>query len=267
MIGDRFSPQEDFSEKTSSLLGIKDDLSPALDADGDNEELAESSDVTGSDEESTWISWFVSLRGNEFFCEVDEEYIQDGFNMTGLSTMVPYYDYALDMILDIEMPLDQTLTEEQQEVVESAAEMLYGLIHARYILTGRGMQAMYEKYQNVHFGRCPRVFCQGQQVLPVGLCDNPRNCTVAIYCPRCQDLFHPKSSRQANIDGAYFGSTFPHLFLLTQPELIPPRPTQGYVPRIYGFRINKESLYYMNNSADNWAKNRQKKKQDRRIVR
>lgn len=57
--------------------------------------------------------------------------LQDDFNLTGLNTLVPYYDYALDMVLDVEMPMEDSLTEEQQEIVESAAEMLYGLIHAR----------------------------------------------------------------------------------------------------------------------------------------
>jgi casein kinase II subunit beta len=35
------------------------------------------------------------------------------------------------MVLDVEMPMEDPLSEEQQEIVESAAEMLYGLIHAR----------------------------------------------------------------------------------------------------------------------------------------
>lgn len=210
------------------------------------EEDEESSEMSASDEDGSWITWFCSLRGNEFFCEVDEDYIQDDFNLTGLHLLVPYYEYALDMVLDVEMPMEESLTEEQQEIVESAAEMLYGLIHARYILTNRGMHAMYEKYRVAAFGRCPHVFCQGQPVLPVGLSDLPRNYTVNVFCPRCHGLFFPKSTRQANIDGAYFGTTFPHLYLMTHPEMIPSKPTQNYIPRVYGFKVNEASLFYQN---------------------
>jgi len=163
------------------------------------------------------------------------------------------------------------LTEEQHEVVETAAEVLYGLIHARYILTTAGMNRMvricssahfepifeplnstrlcplslqYEKFQNVDFGRCPRSLCQGQPVLPVGLSDITREFSVEVFCPRCHETYHPRSSKHANLDGAYFGTTFCHLFLLTHNELIVPQPTEKYTPRVFGFRINESSQYY-----------------------
>jgi len=202
-----------------------------VDSDSEDEEL--------TSDDTTWIQWFCGLRGNEFFVEVDEDYIQDDFNLTGLRSMVPNYDYALDMILDAET--DDALTEDQQESIESAAEMLYGLIHARYILTNRGLSAMVEKYNSMDFGRCPRVYCQGQATLPVGQSDIPRMNTVKLFCPRCEDIYYPKYTRHNQVDGAYFGTTFPHLLLQMYPELLPPKPQLFYVPRIYGFKIHKSA--------------------------
>ncbi|CAG7873077.1 unnamed protein product [Brassica rapa] len=108
-------------------------------SDSEEEEEEEESDVSGSD--TSWVSWFCSLKGNEFFCEVDDDYIQDDFNLCGLGSLVPYYEYALDLILDVESSHGEMFTEEQNELIESAAEMLYGLIHARYILTTKGLAA------------------------------------------------------------------------------------------------------------------------------
>lgn len=107
----------------------------------------------------------------------------------------------------------------------------------------RSMQ-QYEKFQNVDFGRCPRSLCQGQPVLPVGLSDITREFSVEVFCPRCHETYHPRSSKHANLDGAYFGTTFCHLFLLTHNELIVPQPTEKYTPRVFGFRINENSQYY-----------------------
>ncbi|KAI3627824.1 CKB2 [Malassezia furfur] len=149
---------------------------------------------------STWIAWFLSTKGNEYFCELDEDYILDRFNLT-----------------------DEQLDDDQREQIETQARILYGLIHARYIITTRGLAKMLEKYKRADFGRCPRVLCYQQPLLPVGLSDIPFQSPVKLYCPRCEDLYNPKSSRHGSIDGAFFGTTFPHMLFMVYPHMVPAR--------------------------------------------
>lgn len=70
----------------------------------ESETSCEDSNVRRFDEEEdgSWTSWFCNKKGNEFFCEVDDDYILDDFNRSGLRNQVPFYDYALDLILDVE---------------------------------------------------------------------------------------------------------------------------------------------------------------------
>ena len=51
--------------------------------------------------EESWTSWFMSLSGNQYFCEVERSFIEDSFNLFGLRQFAPReYAKALDTILD-----------------------------------------------------------------------------------------------------------------------------------------------------------------------
>ena len=84
-------------------------------------------------------SQFISSRGNEYFCEIDEDYLTDRFNLTGLNVDVQYYQHALDLITDV---FDLDCDDDMREQVEKSARHLYGLVHARYITTTRGLAKM-----------------------------------------------------------------------------------------------------------------------------
>lgn len=71
----------------------------------------------------------------------------------------------------------------------SEAIDLYGLIHARFILTPRGVPLMLDKYHAGLFGSCPRFHCQRQHVLPVGLSERLHEHHAMLFCPRCEDVY------------------------------------------------------------------------------
>lgn len=82
------------------------------------------------------------------FCEVERSYIEDGFNLYGLRACVSNFSDCLDLILDRIGPDDS----DDSHLTQSACT-LYGLIHARYIITAHGLDAMYNKVRKA-LGRC-----------------------------------------------------------------------------------------------------------------
>ncbi|KAL3900271.1 MAG: hypothetical protein SGCHY_001459 [Lobulomycetales sp.] len=252
-------------------------------------------DSSGSGASSvvSWVSWFCSLPGHEFFCLVPEEYIEDDFNLTGLAMQVPLYSEALDTILDMELdsPGDGNGGTAEPDAdtlgaIEESAEMLYGLIHARFILTRPGLELMAHKLSVGDFGVCPRYvsrpsppiiipdICVGDQksslqVSLTGLV--PAKCVSFARGAWTSTGHERQVSKHLGLDGAFFGTTFPHLFYLTYPSLIPPMDSSSsstamvrtdsrgrktaeeededdrlpdyeiYTPRIFGFRVSENS--------------------------
>lgn len=211
----------------------------------------------------TYPQKFISSRGNEYFCEIDEEYLTDRFNLTGLNTEVQYYQYALDLVTDV---FDLDCDDEMREQIEKSARHLYGLVHARYIVTTRGLAKMViprcftipktilpasqvpntpplttpqlEKFKKAEFGKCPRVMCEQHPLLPMGQHDTANVSAVKLYCAKCEDLYNPKSSRHAAIDGAYFGTSFQNILFQVYPALLPAKTQRRYEPRVFGFRLH-----------------------------
>src|ERR1700709_2227064 len=80
--------------------------------------------------------------------------------------------------------------------------------------------------------------CESQPLLPMGQSDVPNASPVKLYCARCEDLYNPKSSRHAAIDGAYFGTSFHNILFQVYPALVLAKSADRHVPRVYGFKVH-----------------------------
>ena len=154
--------------------------------------------------------------------------------------------------------LTKELLEELQEIRE-----IYGFIHKKFINTPEGLGLMREKFINGIFGYCPRMLCNKQIVLPVGLSEDMRYSQVKVFCPLCQEVYKPRDifygySDKKIIkfdlpDGVFFGTSFPQTFLMHFPDLDPRiNAPLRYIPKLYGFKIFGKygSKYYSENKEE-----------------
>lgn len=72
----------------------------------------------------------------------------------------------------------------------------------------------------------------------MGQSDVANTSPVKLFCIRCEDLYNPKSSRHASIDGAYFGTSFHNILFQVYPGMLPAKTQKRYEPRVFGFKVH-----------------------------
>ena len=77
-------------------------------------------------------------------------------------------------------------------------------------------------------------------MLPIGLNENLKVARVKVYCPKCEDVYYPKKKCR-DVDGAFFGTSFPHLLLMNFTDLVYEKSEEKYTATVYGFKIHKKA--------------------------
>lgn len=196
----------------------------------------------------SWINEFCSEPENKFFCTIPFSYIGDSFNRTGILDELgddideEEYRACLNLIQDNTIKKCPMVLKSDwnYQKIHSYSEIIYGIIHSRYILSKEGLSKVLNRFYLHKYGYCPRVICDQSPVIPVGIDSEIQKNCVKIFCPKCQDVYEPEPIYR-EIDGAYFSTTLPHLLLITYPQIQPEiKKREEYTPRIYGFKIKSK---------------------------
>ena len=179
--------------------------------------------VTDSDSSSdssqrlhkSWLDLFFEQPSSTWFARVPEAFTADGFNTSGLLVDPTHAKSALNQLLEVDSDDESysSFDSDSEDEVEQCTQIMFGLLHARYIFSAEGIRVMIAKYLEGQFGKCPRVRCKGAHLLPIGLTDKPGVEGVKRFCPCCKQIYKADPIHEA-IDGAYFGTSFPHYLLL-----------------------------------------------------
>lgn len=191
----------------------------------------------------SWIKRFCLDIGNEYYIEVPLSFVEDPMTYNSVFSKFnsPYTEEAMKLISNTTNDYSFRLPDETIKKIEKVARNLYNILHARYIESVDGLKAIKQRYESGTYGQCPRIYCRGHNLLPVGLHDRPGRSSVKCFCSKCQELYQPNSLRHRRIDGVAFGTSLPHLLLQRFPDLNSDISNEKYIPKIYGFKIDKDT--------------------------
>lgn len=101
----------------------------------------------------SWISWFCTRYGNSFFCEIPLRFFENPISFDGLAGHVQPLKFTLPVVTGASPKVDRSISKDD---IKSAVR-LYGLVHARYILTTEGKAYVLEKYLKEITDTVPRL--------------------------------------------------------------------------------------------------------------
>jgi casein kinase II subunit beta len=181
-----------------------------------------------------WVDRFLQRSSSIYFVRVPHSFISELLGSTRFTDSVPQFEVARGLILDPEFRLDSSL---DVNVIQSQAEILYGLIHAEFLATPDGCTQLMQKRSQSTYGHCPRLFCRRTLCIPCGKRE-VKAAPAKRFCPTCRHIYRFDDSIFSSIDGAYFGMDYIDIMLSLHPEIALAEPSPEYIPRIYGFRIS-----------------------------
>lgn len=76
--------EEDNQSDNDNLVQTQVDEETNVNDSDDNEVYSDLSD-------GGWIQWFCQMEGNEFFVEIDEEFLRNKWNIYGINKIVKNY--------------------------------------------------------------------------------------------------------------------------------------------------------------------------------
>ena len=177
----------------------------------------------------SWIDLFLKTQQGHLFVYVNEDFIRENASNPVISGQFPDIQRILNLILS------KDIEEITPDELQKEAEIVYGIIHQKFLLTEQGRLLMIERQKSGNFPKCPRVFCRDFTCVPYGTTNELKKDAVKMFCPNCTDVYNYECSCQ--IDGAYFGPDWVHYLMNEHPEVAPSEPPESYTPHVFGFNV------------------------------
>lgn len=180
-----------------------------------------------------WIDWFASQ--SSWILPVELEYAEDPFNSYGIKCNKELYDDAMTLILLKPFDLELVKLKFSEEVQKEAVN-IYIQLHQRYVTTPDAITILKRKFSSGIFGSCPRFNCEGQYLLPIGMDYDTDKSKICGWCPKCHDIYEVET----DIDGAFYGPSFPHFFQQMAKDVINVKPANKTTVNFFGIPVETQ---------------------------